>query len=430
MTAGHGDPVQEPAAALAQRLQRREVAAEAVCRAHLERIAARDPAVQAWAWIDPEAALARARRLDAGPILGPLHGVPVGIKDIIDTADMPTGYGSPIYAGNRPAWDAACVALIRRAGGLVLGKTATTEFASSHPARTTHPLNPRHTPGGSSSGSAAAVADGMVPLALGTQTGGSVIRPASFCGIVGYKPGFGLVNRHGVKPLSESLDTVGVMGRSVADAALLASVIAGRPALRDLPAVGAPRIGVFRAGAWEHAQRETLAALADAVARLSAAGARVSDAPAPAGFDELDHVHHRIEFFEMAHALAFEMNRHAPLLSAKLRARLEEGAAIDPADYERCRWQAAEVRGAIDPLFLDCDVLLTAAAPGEAPEGLQGTGSAVFNRVWTLLHLPCIAVPAGTGARQLPVGLQVIGRAGADRATLAAAAWIEHRLRH
>ncbi len=197
-------------------------------QACLARIEDREAAVGAWAFLDRELALAQARALDAGSTRGPLHGLPVGIKDIIATADMPTEYGSPIYAGHRPAWDAACVSAIRAAGGVVMGKTVTAEFAASHPGKTRNPHNLAHTPGGSSSGSAAAVADGMVPLALGTQTGGSVIRPASFCGVVGYKPSFGLVSRHGVKPLSESLDTVGVFARSVRAAGLLAGVIARR----------------------------------------------------------------------------------------------------------------------------------------------------------------------------------------------------------
>src|ERR1043166_8199413 len=211
-----------PATQVAAQLASRRISAEQYVRACLARIAEREHEIGAWAYLDPEQALEQARALDASPLRGLLHGMPVGIKDIIDTADMPTEYGSPIYANNRPAWDAACVSALRGAGAIIMGKTVTSELATSYRGKTANPHNPAHTPGGSSSGSAAAVADFMVPLALGTQTGGSTIRPASFCGVVGYKPSFGLINRHGVKPVSESLDTIGLIARSVPDVGLLA----------------------------------------------------------------------------------------------------------------------------------------------------------------------------------------------------------------
>src|SRR5262245_18432751 len=282
------------------------LSAEQVARAHLERIAAREPLIGAWAHIDPDRVIERARAFDRAPIRGPLQGVPVAVKDIIATADMPTEYGSPIYRGHRPAWDAACVTALREAGAIIFGKTVTTEFATSHPGKTVNPHDATRTPGGSSSGSAAAVADFMVPLALGTQTGGSVIRPASFCGVVGYKPSFGVINRHGVMALSESLDTVGVMARTVEDAALLVAAITGREAWSKLPEVEAPRIGVWRIDGWSAVAPETVAALDTTTRALEAAGAKVEVAQGAVVFAHADAAHHDIEHFEMALSLAFE----------------------------------------------------------------------------------------------------------------------------
>lgn len=407
---------------------RRELSAERLARDCLERVAEREPGIGAWAAIEPEQVLAQARKLDANPVRGPLHGLPVGIKDIIDTADLPTEYGSLIYRGHRPAWDAACVAAIRAAGGVIMGKTVTTEFAASHPGKTVNPHNPRHTPGGSSSGSAAAVADFMVPLAIGTQTGGSVIRPASYCGIIGYKPTFGTINRHGVKPLAESLDTVGVMARTVTDAALLAAAITGRTALRELPAVDRPRIGVWRGRQWDEAGPDTVAALEQAARRLAQRGARLSDAAVPGPFEQADAAHHDIEYFEMARALAFERQRHAALLTPKLLSRIVQGERIAPEIYDARRAIAAECGGLLAAVFADFDVLLAPSATGEAPEGLESTGNAVFNRSWTLLHVPCVTVPAFRGANGLPVGVQVIGPFGEDGKTLAIADWIHRAL--
>src|SRR6266481_4890564 len=237
------DPLSLSARAAAQEIAAGRLSAEALTAACLDRIAAREKVVGAWHHLDREAALEAARRCDASPPSGPLHGVPIAVKDLIDTADMPTGYGSAIYEGHRPAADAACVALARAAGAIVLGKTVTTEFACFTPGRTANPQNPAHTPGGSSSGSAAAVAAGMVPLAFGTQTAGSIIRPAAYCGVVGFKPSFGVIPRAGVKPLADSLDTIGTMARNVADAAFLAGILGGRPRLREVAMPAAPRFG-------------------------------------------------------------------------------------------------------------------------------------------------------------------------------------------
>src|SRR6266851_1743143 len=234
------DPLAFSARDAAREIAAGRLSAEALIAACLDRIAARETVVGAWHYLDRDAALAAARQRDASSPSGPLHGVPIAVKDLIDTSDMPTGYGSPIYEGHRPAADAACVALARAAGAVVLGKTVTTEFACFTAGKTANPRNPAHTPGGSSSGSAAAVADGMVPLAFGSQTAGSVIRPASYCGVVGFKPSFGLIARAGVKPLADSLDTIGTMARNVADAAFFAGILGGRPALREVEMPATP----------------------------------------------------------------------------------------------------------------------------------------------------------------------------------------------
>jgi amidase len=404
--------------------------AEAIVRACLERIEAREQDVHAWAYLDPDRAIAQAREVDRRAEQGALRGVPVAVKDIIATADMPTAYGSPIYAGHVPAWDAACVAAVRAAGGIILGKTVTAEFASSHPGKTLHPYDPTRTPGGSSSGSAAAVADGMTPLAIGTQTGGSVIRPASFCGIVGYKPSFGWVNRHGVKPLSESLDTVGGMGRTVSDAARLVSVMAGRPALLDLPEISRPRIAVWQSEALRQAEPDMLACLQDAATRLSKLGAYVSDVTPPATFSDLDAAHHEIEYFEMGKALAFELGTYPEQLSAALRKRIEAGQACPPELYDEKRRVAREGRLALLSAFADFDVILTPSAAGQAPKGLASTGNALFNRMWTLLHGPAVTISAGQGRHGMPLGLQFTGPLNDDVRTLATAQWAEAKLRH
>ncbi|MHB8766344.1 MAG: amidase [Deferrisomatales bacterium] len=406
-----------------------EVTAESLVRACLARIAEREPAVGAWEHLDPEGALARARELDRGPSRGPLHGVPVGVKDIFDTADLPTAYGSPIYRGHRPAWDAASVALLRGAGAVALGKTVTTEFAFYHPGVTRNPRDPAHTPGGSSSGSAAAVADLMVPLALGTQTAGSVIRPASFCGVVGFKPTFGWVSRAGVKPLAEGLDTLGGFARSVEDVALLASVLAVRPALRLGPIPGGPpRIGRCRTHEWDRADPATAAAWEEAGRRFAAAGAVVSEVTLPEAFRGLADAQKAIMAFEAARALAFEAREHRGRLSPELLALLDAGAEGDPALYDAARALAGECRARLSEVLGDCDALLVPSAVGEAPRGLGATGDPLFNRVWTLLGGPCVNLPGLTGPGGLPVGVQLVGRPGDDARVLAAARWAEGAL--
>jgi Asp-tRNA(Asn)/Glu-tRNA(Gln) amidotransferase A subunit family amidase len=402
--------------------------AEALTRACLDRIAAREGTIGAWEFLDPDRTIAEAKQRDRTTKRGPLQGLPVGVKDLMDTHDMPTAYGSPIYRGHRPAADAACVTLARAAGAVVIGKTVTTEFATFHPGKTTNPWNPAHTPGGSSSGSAAAVADHMVPIAFGTQTAGSVIRPASYCGVVGYKPSFGMISRAGVKPLSDSLDTVGVIARSVADAAFFAAVLSDRPALRiegDLPL---PRIAFYRTPEWRHAETGTIAALEHAAARLGRVGAAPTEIAVPLEHDGLAEAQKIIMDYESARSLAFEYATRPQDLSANLRERIAVGCTHKPETYDAARRLVAKAREGLRAFFGEADVLLVPAAPGEAPKGLERTGDPVFNRSWTMLHLPCVTVPAWRSAGGLPVGVQIVGREGEDALTLRAAAFLEHAL--
>jgi len=410
----------------AARLSAGTLTAETLVRDCLERAQARAE-VNAWAWLDPEQALAQARAADRAGRPGPLAGVPIGVKDVIDTVDMPTQHGSPIYRGNRPFADAACVALIRAAGGIILGKTVTTEFANRHPRATVHPHNPAHTPGGSSSGSAAAVADFQVPVGLGTQTGGSTIRPAAFCGVIGYKPSFGEFSRVGIKMQCHHLDTLGVICRRLEDVALMRSVLLAQDPHPVDRASAAPRIGFCRTPLWDHADSDTHTLLEQTAARLAAAGAKVRDvALIPA--DILAH-HRRIFEFEAARNYAYEYEVHGDKLSTALRdGLLTPGRALPLSAYIEAIEAAEAFRRNLDDLFDEYDVFLAPSAVGEAPEGLGSTGDARFNAIWTLAWTPCVTLPAGTGRKGLPLGMQLIGPRSRDEALLDAAAWIEARL--
>jgi Asp-tRNA(Asn)/Glu-tRNA(Gln) amidotransferase A subunit family amidase len=410
----------------AARLAAGTLTAEALVRDCLERARARAE-VKAWAWLDPEHALAQARAVDRAGRPGLLAGVPVGVKDVIDTVDMPTEHGSPIYRGNRPFADAACVALIRAAGGVILGKTVTTEFANRDPRATVHPHNPAHTPGGSSSGSAAAVADFQAPVGLGTQTGGSTIRPAAFCGVIGYKPSFGEFSRVGIKMQCHNLDTLGVICRSLEDIALMRAVLLAQDPRPVDRVSAAPHVGFCRTPAWDHADGDTQALLERTAAGLAAAGATVRDvAPTPA--DILDH-HRRIFEFEAARNYAYEYEVHGDKLSAALRdGLLTPGRALPLSAYVEAIETAEAFRRNLDDLFGEFDVLLAPSAVGEAPEGLGSTGDARFNAIWTLAWTPCVTLPAGTGRKGLPLGVQLIGPRFRDEALLDAAAWVEARL--
>ena len=414
----------------AARIAAGKLQSEALVAACLERIAQREKDVQAWAFIDPELALAQARARDREPRRTRLHGIPVGVKDVLDTADLPTEYGSPIYRGNRTSCDAACVAQVRELGGVILGKTVTTEFATRHPNKTRNPHHLKHTPGGSSQGSAAAVADGMVLIAFGTQTTSSIIRPAAYCGVVGYKPSFGLVNRAGVKALSDSLDTVGTLTRTVPDAALIVEELSGAPVTSfDVVPRMKPRIGFCRTPYWSQADRPTQEALQQAVPRLARAGARVEDVDLDGEFARMVEVQIKISTYEMFRALAYERTRFPDLISETLMGRLLGGGRVTRAEYEEAQAIAQRCRARLDDVFREYDALLAPSAPGEAPEGLASTGDPVFGSSWTVLHGPAVTVPAFQGPRGLPLGAQIIGPLGMDGTTLLCAEWVHRALR-
>ncbi|MCB1547103.1 MAG: amidase [Hyphomicrobiaceae bacterium] len=400
----------------------------AAARARIEALDGKIGAFIALDWTAVGKEAARLARLPA-KARGPLHGVPVAIKDMYDTVDFPTGYGSPIYAGNRPAADAAMVARLRAAGAIVVGKTVSTEFAFWKPGKTRHPLDPKRSPGGSSSGSAAAVASGMVPLATGTQTAASVIRPAAYCGVVGFKPTRGLISLAGCKALSNALDTGGVLAGTVADAGLMAGVVTARLDWMDIdPARRPPGIALATTIDWATATPYMLAAIEGTCNSLARRGAKVAKRAAPAAFQRLAAVQSQIMTYEIAREYAFERQHHWRRLSGQMQSVIAEGEAMSPAAYDKARQQAAEAADRLDEMFADADILVSPSAPGEAPLFTEGTGNPVFSRAWTLLGLPTITLPIGAGPSGLPLGLQLAARPGKDLALLAAAAWVERAL--
>lgn len=408
----------------ARALARRDIKATDLLLSCLDRIGQRESLVKAWSSLGKESALARAKELDKGAIKGILHGLPIGVKDLFDTYDLPTSYGSPIYANNYPASDAVSVALMRDAGGIILGKTISTEFATFKPPITHNPHHLKHTPGGSSSGSAAAVADFMVPLATGSQTAGSIIRPASYCGVVGYKPSYGKVMLAGVKALSPSLDTLGCFGRSVGDVALGVAAMSNDLSLAEIDQLhNKPRVAICKTKDWSFASKETAGALA--LARFTAeaiAKGMVQDISLPAACKDLTLLQTRIMSFEMARALIFERTRYSKKLSPQLSQQLSEGAQIPYEQYQKDLMKAQAARFAIAQLFdNELDILIAPSAPGEAPLAKEGTGNPVFCRGWTLSGLPCINLNVSSGPNGLPVGVQLIAGPGKDRFLLSAA---------
>lgn len=409
----------------ARRIAKGEITAEALVRACLERIEQREGSVKAWAWLDPAKALAEARARDREPAHGPLHGVPLGVKDVLDTADLPTQMGSPIYDGYQPRADAACVAEARRAGAVILGKTITCELAGIAPRDTTNPHDSKRTPGGSSSGSGAAVADMMVPVAFGTQTGGSVIRPAAFCGVVGYKPTFNTFNRQGVKFAAESVDTIGLIARTIEDVALVTDALLGRD-VEDVEALDRPpRIGLTRTYLWDtKAQPETKAAIEDTVRRATAAGAQVSEFELAGDFSRLTELRETINNVERAAACAWDFEHHRKLLSPQMQRTIELGRAVPHAAYAEAVRLAERCRLTLDHRLQDYDVLLTPSTNGEAPLGLHYAGDPAFQGLWTLLHVPTITLPVATGPHGMPVGIQLVAARWDDRLLFAAARWM------
>ena len=407
-----------------------EITSEALVRSCLDRIADRDADVEAWTHLDPDYAIAGARAADASPSGGPLHGVPFAVKDVIDSGELPTEYGAPaIHGGHRPERDAACVAAMRAAGAVLMGKTVSTEFATFQPGKTRNPHNPAHTPGGSSSGSAAAVGASMVPIAFGNQTAGSLIRPAAFCGVVGLKPTHGTVDLTGILPLEPSFDTLGYMARSVDDVGLFYDVVRGAgPAV---PADGldrAPRVGLCRTHHWDKADAAARAAVERAAAKFSDLGADVADIDLPDDFAAIPDSHRVILNAGLTQSLARQYADRRDRLSERLRGMIEEGLGYDEATLEAARTHARACRASAGDAFGDRDVLLTPSAPGEAPKGLGMTGDPIFQTTWTLLHLPCVTLPFATGPSGLPVGVQLIGSRGGDAAVLAVAKWFHGRM--
>lgn len=411
---------------IARRIRAGGLSSEAVLRACLDRIETREGSIAAWSYIDPEQAIAEARARDREEPRGLLHGVPIAIKDVIDTADMPTGYGSSIYEGHRPAIDAECVAMLRRAGAVILGKTVSTEFAAITPGQTANPHNPAHTPGGSSSGSAAAVADCMVPLALGTQTVGSTIRPAAYCGIVGYKPSYGAFGLRGVLPQAPSLDTLGLFARSVGDIVLLGDALIGAEGAFAAASLSAPpRIAICPSPHWPEAEPETVAAMADAEGRLTAAGAEVGRIDLPPQYEEAIDAQWTLLKFEIARTLSPEYENNAAGLSAGLATIIDDGMKMPVSDYRKALTVAHRCRLHVAPYLDDYDILLTPSAASEAPEGLTTRTDLLFQRLWTVLHLPCLTLPGFTSSSGLPVGVQLVGGFDRDAAFLSVVAWCE-----
>lgn len=428
------------AVALRDRLASGTVRAVELVEACLAQIAAREPQVQAWAWLDGDHALAQARALDArrvsGAPIGPLHGLPVALKDVIDTKGIPTENGTAIDAGRVPGADAFIVARLRAAGAIILGKTVCAEAAYLHPGKTRNPHNIGHTPGGSSSGSAAAVAAGMVPLAIGTQTGGSVIRPAAYCGIVGFKTSFGLISRHGVLMQSPHLDTMGVFGRSTEDVALLAEVLAGYdpadPATEALPtprllatasakAPVPPMFAYVRLPDQDSADDQTLSAM-DELADLL--GEQCFGTVLPNVFDEAATIRQRINHAEMAKCYFGLERRGRALMSPVLAAAIDEGKAVLARDYIAALDWRDLLNAALDRIFDRCDAILTPATPTAAPEGLESTGSSIFNGLWTLCGTPVVTLPLFWAENGLPMGVQLVGRRGDDARLLRSARWL------
>ena len=406
-------------AELQRRIDSDDLSADAAIRQSLEAIGAHDKTIGAFVCLGENVRAASA---------GPLRGVAVGIKDIIDTSDFPTEMGSPIYRGWQPRADASVVQMLKQAGATIVGKTATTAFASLDPTATLNPRNRDHTPGGSSSGSAAAVAAGMIPLALGTQTGGSVIRPAAFCGVAAIKPSFPLLPTVGVKCYSWTLDTVGLFAAAVKDLAHGLSAMTSRPELLPGAAIETPRIGVVTqdfAGAPDATGEEALRTAAKAA---EGAGASVRTLALPEILAEAWRIHPTIQEFEAHQALAWEYRTHHDAMPPRLRAKLDETIGLPPAAYDEARGIARRARGGLADIFDDVDVLLTFSAPGAAPKGLASTGDPRFNRLWTLMGVPCVNIPATIADGGLPVGVQVIARFGDDAGALAAARFVEAAL--
>ena len=417
------------AAETVRRIRAGEATAEAVMTDCLSRIADREPEVGAFVCWNAEHALERARAADRIPDSGPLHGVPFAVKDIIDTIDFPTAWGSSIYEGFRPPRNASCVELFMRAGAIPVGKTVTTEFAYFHPGKTANPHNCNHTPGGSSSGSAAAVADFMLPLAFGSQTAASLIRPAAYCGIAGYKPTHGAFDLQGVMGLAPSLDTLGLLARNVDDLVLARSVLCGSEPVKAREFDELPRVALMRGPHWWEGSVEMRDVCQRAMAALADCGAETGELAHPDLFAELTECQKTVMAFETARARVYEFSRHREALSPQFAELVQTGLATSQAEYQAAQRTKVAAARMLEALFLDIDVILAPAAPGEAPEGLSATGDPLFSRAWTLLQVPSISIPFGYGPNGLPLSVQIIGPYRSDDRLLSAADAIHGCLR-
>lgn len=425
------DPAQMTIAEASVAIESGKLSPSALIESCLEQSAAVEPEVRAWAYCGGDQSRMAARLLDQNRPSGPLYGIPFGVKDIIDTADMATEMGTPVFQGHRPSRDAACVSLLKEAGGVCFGKTVTTELAHFHPGKTRNPHAKSHTPGGSSSGSAAAVAACMVPMALGTQTTGSVLRPASFCGVYGYKPSFGDVNRSGVFECATSFDTLGWFTRSVEDIEIVRRALIRAPhqPLTPIP-ISQLRIGIFRGPTWAKVEPTTQQLIESAASELSTVAASVTDVEPGTGFDAIAQHHRTIAGYEFARAISWERTERKHLLSPKLlEGRCEDGLQCTYEQYAAAQEALAAERVAIAHTMQDVDVLLTPTAPGEACAGLAATGDPVCNAAWTSLHLPAVSIPAFSGPNGLPIGLQLIGGYRQDSSLLAAAETVRAALK-
>ncbi len=413
----------------AQKIAAGEITSEALVRDCLERIEARDVDFHAWTFLDSDLALAQSRACDNEAPRGHLHGVPIGVKDILDTADMPTEYGSKLYAGNQPESDCATVATLRRAGAVIIGKTVTTEFASPYPTHTLNPHDLKSTPGVSSSGSAAAIADYMIPLSNGTQTGGSVIRPAALCGVYGYKASHDNLDPTGIPMWKSSIDTLGHFARSLTDIALMrAALMDDRPASLNLPKDFTPRIGICRTKLWPEAGAENVAMIDKVSAILRDAGAHVDDVSFPTNFDEINQAHPIITGADSISVLPDKITSQLENVNPWTRDRTRDAKKRSDAEVEEARSIAAHTRVDLKQVFEDFDLLLTPAAEGEAQMDLVAMPPPSFNSLWTLMHTPCLSLPAFKGPNDMPVGLQIVGVQGRDNFLLALSAWMEKKI--
>lgn len=424
----------------AQAIRDGSISAEALVGTCLARVREIDAQVQAWAFLDPEHALAQARAADelrkSGAPTGSLHGVPVGIKDIFDTADLPTEDGTVLHAGRTPGGDATIVARLRAAGAVIMGKTVTTELATYSPGKTRNPHNAAHSPGGSSSGSAAAVACGMVPLAIGSQTNGSVIRPAAYCGVYGFKPTHGLISRHGALKLSRALDHVGVFARSIEDVALVCEELVAhdehdpdtRPMARipfanitaeepPLP----PRLALVKTPLWDRTEPETREAFEELAAHL---GDRIEEFTLPDNVRDVLQWHRTVMEAEMAANLAAEYEKGRDKLSESLRAQLERGRQLSAYDYQVALARVPQVIEGLKRIFNRYDAILTPSAAGTAPRGLQSTGDPMFCTLWTFAGMPALNLPLMQGENGLPLGVQLVGPRNGDARLLRTARWL------